>query len=142
MAEPQHAQRGFFRQVERIPQHPARFPQPRDDVVITAKNAGVVHHAHRLPLKQAQQSPAGVDPHVRGKLIPPAVRQVVDQRCVAEVIFALPVVPVLFHRIPAIGAERHDPPARLADAHHLGGGGPIIGHMLDHLVVHHHTEGV
>jgi hypothetical protein len=68
------------------------------------------------------------------ELIPQRIGQVVNQRGVAEVVDAAPVVPVRLERIPAVGREDDDSTTRLEHPHHFQRGGAVILHMLHHLM--------
>jgi len=82
-----------------------------DDVVISAKNRPALDESNRKPFKEPGQVGAGVDLHVRREFVAQLAGQPVDQRRVAEMVFPLPIVTMGLERVPAVGAEQHDPPS-------------------------------
>ena len=87
-----------------------------------------------LIVKQAAYSTCGIGADVWREAVPPAIRQVVDQRRVAKMVFAAPVIAVLLDRIPTVRAEQHDAATRFERTHHFSGGETVVGDVFDHLV--------
>ncbi len=69
-----------------------------------------------------------------------AVRQIVDERRVAKMVLAAPVVAMCLERIPAIWHEDGRSSARFEHPHDLFGGRAIILDMLKHLVAQHEIK--
>ena len=57
-----------------------------------------------------------------------------DQRGVAKVVFALPIMPVGLKGVASIRAKEHDPSARFQHTHHLLDRHGVILHVLQNLV--------
>src|SRR5512135_359634 len=98
--------------------------------------------AHRQAIKKRLQSAPSISSHVWSQPVAQAVRKVIDERRVAEVILAAPIMAVRFERIEAVGAEEDEAPPDLSRAwsrtakyaHHFGDRSPIVSYMLDDLV--------
>ena len=94
----------------------------------------MVNDPHRLFLYETAQAAFGIGTYMGCQLVPPDVRQIVDQGRVAEVIVTLPIVAVRFEGIPAIGTENDRAAAGLQYANHFVHRHKVIVDMLDHFV--------
>src|SRR5512142_2294362 len=77
---------------------------------------------------------------MRGKLVAPAARQVVDEQLVAEAVFASPVDAMGFEWIAAVWAEQGDSPLGSKHPRHFSDRRPVVLHVLDHLVAQYEIE--
>ena len=141
MTQAEGLQRGVFQRVEYPAQQRAQDGPSRHDVVEAGIDDAVMYHACLGRIEQGTQLRAGVGAHVRRQAIAQGVGQVVDEGGVAEMIAAAPVVAVRFEGIETVRAEDHDAAAHCGYAQHFLRCGPIIAHMLDHLVREYHIEG-
>src|SRR5687767_10581592 len=86
---------------------------------------------------------------MRGQLVPPGTRQIVDKQFVAKIVLPLPVNAVRLERVAAVRAEDYQPAAGFprdsvwASQHtyHLPYGQHIIRNVFQYLVAEHQVEG-
>ena len=140
MRQAPQIQRAALHALQQRAQHLRRPTETPDQVVVTAVDTAHLHNARGAALRQSQQTAPRVGTHVRCQAVTQGVRQPVDERRVAEVITAAPVVAVRLKGIPAVGAEYYGAPAGLQHTQHLLQGQPVILHMLQHFVGEHGVE--
>jgi len=83
-------------------------PQPgaaRGEFIVAGVDLAVIDHAHRQAIEQAAQAGRGVRTHVRRQAVAQRVRQVIDERGVAEMVAASPVMAVGLERVKAVGCK-------------------------------------
>ncbi len=140
MTQPEGLQRCVFQRIENAAQERAQAGPPRHHVVEAGIDDAVMHDARLGRIEQAAQPAGGVGAHVRRQAVAQRVGQIIDERGVAEMVAAAPVMAVRLEGIEAVRAEDHDPTAGPDHPQHLPRRGPVVGHMLDHLVGEEHIE--
>ena len=149
MRQSQCAQRSPFQPLQHCAQEFSQRTETRDDIVVRAEDDGSFDEADRQTCKQFFEVALGIDAHVRCEFVPPAARQVIDQRDVAELVPSAPVDAVRLERIAAVGAEQHDPSAGTPrrgvgtsqDAQHIADGLAVILYVFDHFVTQDQIKG-
>ena len=96
--------------------------------------------AHRLAREQPAQATSSIGADVRRKAVTQRIRQVVDQGCIAKMVFAAPIMAVSLKGILALRADDHDFPAGPGYPYHFRCGCPVILHMFDHFVGEYQIE--
>jgi hypothetical protein len=87
-----------------------------------------------------QQGADGIAAHVGAQAAAQRVRQVADQREIAEVILTPPVDAVSLKGIEPVRHEDYQPAANLGHAVCLCHGPAVVRNMLEDLVQQHHIE--
>ncbi len=123
-------ERRLLQGVSERSQEPSEGRAPGVDAVVAGKDLRVPPDEDRLSYEQVQEAAVGIGSHVRGKLAAQSVREIVDQRRIAEMVDALPVVAVGLKRKEAVGDENGCAAPDPQDAYDFGRGQTVVLYML------------
>ena len=132
--------RGLLQRIGNLSQKSPNTRAAGVNAVVAGKDLCVQPDENGLPNEQVQETVAGIGAHVRGKLTAQRVRQIVDQRCIAKMVYTLPVVAVGLKRKEAVGHENGCAAPDPQDAYDFGRGQTVIPHMLQDLVRQNQIE--
>ena len=133
--------RGLFQRVSNLSQELPYGRTAGIDAIVAGKDLRVPPNENGQANEKIQEAAVGIGAHMGSQLIAQGVRQIVDQRRIAEMVGALPVVAVGLKGKEAIGHEDGCTAADAQDAYDLGRGLAIILNMLQYFVGQDQIEG-
>src|SRR5690348_3841852 len=95
MRQTKDTQRRLFQHVQHFSYQLACRWISINDIVEAGEDPRMLDNTHSLIGKQAAQSMSGIDANMWGKAVAQHIGQVVDQRRIAEVVDAAPIMPML-----------------------------------------------
>src|SRR5258707_9932441 len=106
MGQPEDSQRSRFQRVKYRSEQFAELRKAIHNVIEAGKDPRMLNYLHGLVGKQGANLVPGIYPDVWRETVAKAIRQIIDQRRVAEMIHAAPVMPMCFKGVPAVRAEQ------------------------------------
>lgn len=132
----------MFRDIQHGSDQPSQAGKPPDDVIITTEDPAVMDDLYWQIAEQRADLMTAVRANMRRESVTEYIREVVDERRIAEVILAAPVMAVLFDGIPTVRSEDHDMTTGLHHPYHFARRPSIILHVFDDFIREQYIEAV